>query len=66
MQIVLSLEGHWEGNRMGSELTKGAASDGIIKVSDAGAAGSQVQVVLVLQALEQVGMLLEYVAQRAC
>ena len=50
---------------MGSKLTKGAASDGVIKISDAGAGGSQVQVILVLQALEQVGMLLEDVAQRA-
>lgn len=53
------------GSRTGSKLTKGPASDGIIKVSDAGAAGSQVQVILVLQALEQVGMLLEDVAERA-
>ena len=55
-----------EGDRTGSKLTKGAASDGVIKVSDTGAAGSQVQVILVLQALEQVSMLLEYVAQRTC
>ena len=51
---------------MGNTLTKGAASDGIIKVSDAGAAGSQVQVISVLQALEQMDMLLENVAQGAC
>lgn len=54
------------GDRTGGKLTKSAASDGVIKVPDAGAAAGQVQIILVLQTLEQVGVPLEYLAQRAC
>ena len=43
--------------------TKGAPRDGIIKFPDTGACGGQLQVILVLQALEQVRMHLEDVAQ---